>query len=325
MDLNSEIFRDWLPGRLYFENERPVVDWVYAGEVRLSEPFYDDTLEICQRRPFSQLFRHQTPLDGSNVPNDAISPTGFIFHVSRCGSTLVSQMLARLDSNIVVSEAPIIDKVIRAEASEDERIRWLRTVIGIFGRRRREIEKHLFIKFDCWTSLDLGLVLRAFPETPWIFVYRNPVEVMVSNMREPGAQMIPGAIKGLFPGMDLNEILLFSKEERCGRAIGSFFRAGLENSGDAKGLLVNYSQLPDAVFDPITDHFGISFDANEIDAMMLATGFHAKSQQGGFSPDGEKKRAEASAEVVRFASELVDPLYEQLEKVRLKAGRNAAV
>ena len=35
-----------------------------------------------------------------------IDPTGFIFHLARCGSTLVSQMLAALPEHIVLSEAP---------------------------------------------------------------------------------------------------------------------------------------------------------------------------------------------------------------------------
>ena len=26
-------------------------------------------------------------------------------------------------------------------------------------------------------------VLKAFPDTPWIFIHRNPVEVMVSNLK----------------------------------------------------------------------------------------------------------------------------------------------
>jgi hypothetical protein len=323
MELTPELFRNWVPARICFADSRPCVDWIYAGDRRFTDPFYDDTLRICQRLPFNQLFRRQTPMEQLSEivrASDVISPTGFIFHISRCGSTLVSQMLASPDTNIVISEASVFDEIVRTQAADDQKVIWLRAMVDALGRRRFDREKDYFIKFDCWNTLDLDLIQRAFPETPWIFVYRNPVEVMVSNMREPGVQMIPGAIPGLFPGMSLDELLLFSKEERCARVIAKFFQAALDNEGSAKALLINYEQLPDAVFGSIAAHFGLRFDAVQTEAMTHATGFHAKSKLGGFSPDSEKKRAEASEAIIRYASEIVDPLYEKLEKIRLNGG-----
>jgi len=58
--------------------------------------------------PFNQLFCDRTPLAALGdyaASNPGIAPDGFIFHVSRCGSTLVSQMLAALPDSIVLSEA----------------------------------------------------------------------------------------------------------------------------------------------------------------------------------------------------------------------------
>ena len=40
-------------------------------------------------------------------------PSGFIFHMSRCGSTVISQMLAALAEHVVVSEAGPIDALAR--------------------------------------------------------------------------------------------------------------------------------------------------------------------------------------------------------------------
>ena len=101
-------------------------------------------------------------------------PAGFIFHMSRCGSTLVAQMLAALPENRVLSEPTAINAVIRA-ALLDARIPratlvdWLRTVVGLLGCPL-EGESRYFVKLDCWHVLALPLIVEAFPETPWIFL-----------------------------------------------------------------------------------------------------------------------------------------------------------
>ena len=55
-------------------------------------------------------------------------------------------------------------------------------------------ERHYFVNPDSWHTSALPLFRRAFRGVPWIFVYRDPVEVIVSQLRMPGAQMIPGML-----------------------------------------------------------------------------------------------------------------------------------
>src|SRR5438874_313448 len=69
-----------------------------------------------------------------------LRPSGLIFHMSRCGSTLVSQMLAALPANIVVSEAPPIDAIVQAyrlmpNADEERYAHWLAALTCAFGHR----------------------------------------------------------------------------------------------------------------------------------------------------------------------------------------------
>jgi hypothetical protein len=320
MDLKIEDFRDWTPARI-FENESGFfVDWFYLGRQRLTEPFYDDTLELRLREPFNLLFQRRTPfafLVELYEKSPGIAPNGFIFHISRCGSTLVSRMLAALEKNIVVSEASVTDKLIRAENLPDEKKAFmLRRLFSALAQKRFPAEENFFVKFDSWSVLDLPLIERAFPKTPWVFLYRDPVEVIVSNMREPGMQMIPAAIGKIFPGMDLYEILQFSTEERFARTIAAFCRTALEHSGGGK--FVNYTQLPEAVTDGIGRRFGLSLNSEEIEKMRAGAKFHAKRPQQEFSPDSDQKKKEASPEVVRTAEKHAAPLYERLEDLRLR-------
>lgn len=322
MDLEIENFKDWSPGRIFQdENGAFMVDWIFLGKERFTAPFHNDTLEDRLREPFNQLFTRQTPIEFLGEiyeKSKGIKPNGFIFHVSRCGSTLVSQMLAALEKNIVISEASPIDKIIRANVSDEQKIVWLRWMMNALANKRFEVEQNFFVKFDSWSVLDLPLIEKAFPEVSWIFMYRNPVEVIVSNIRQPGAQMIPSAIGKIFPNLNLYEILQFSIEERFARTIAAFCSSAIENADSKLGKFINYNQLPEAVTGEICEHFGVSFTDEEIEKIKGSSKFSAKSPQQKFSPDSENKRKEASEKVVHFAESLVDPLYEKLEEVRLK-------
>src|SRR5688500_17795162 len=119
MDL--ALLEGWVPFRLFSRDGQPWVDWIHAGDVRFRDSFFEQTIQHCLRRPANALFRHQTPLTTLGElyrRRRGVAPTGFIFHWSRCGSTLVSQMLAALDHSIVISEARPIDAVLRADAPE---------------------------------------------------------------------------------------------------------------------------------------------------------------------------------------------------------------
>ncbi len=316
MDLTIESFHNWSPIRVYPTGGTLFVDWVYLGEGSFTEPFHDDTIQVLMQEPFNLLFRHQTPiefLDELFHDSKGIEPTGFIFHVSRCGSTLVSRMFASLETNIVISEASVIDTVIRANATEEQKAVWLRWLINALAQKRSGREKYFFVKFDSWGVLDLPLIERAFPHTPWIFLYRDPVEVIVSNMREPGMQMIPGKIEKIFSTMSINDILQLSTEERFARTIAAFCGAALVSADSVRRKFVNYTRLPDAVTGEIADHFGVSLTNTEGSTMRNSARFNAKMPSEAFRPDGAQKRKEASAETLRCVEDFVAPLYKKLE------------
>ena len=327
MDLRTfELFRDWLPVRLYRQGNRVLVDWCFVGKERLTQPFFDEAIERRFRQPFNLLFRHQTDLEFLGELHDlskGVKPTGFIFHLSRCGSTLVSQMLAALERNIVISEAPPIDFVLRArDFDEERRVEWLRWLVNALGQKRNEAETNLYIKFDSWNAVDLALIRRAFPEVPWIFLYRNPVEIIVSQMRQRGAQMIPGLVGNLLPEPDLEESLRIPAEEYCARVLAMVCRSVLEPLKNGAGLPVNYEQLPAAALDLIPAHFGVRLTAPEIEKMSAATEFNAKNPRLNFTGDSDAKRKEASAEALAAAKKFVDPFYEEFEIIRKTAQQN---
>ncbi len=317
----------WMPIRIYWQAARPMVDWCYLGDERFVDPFFDQTIERTLRKPFPLLFRQQTPIDALDEVTAAqpgVRPTGFIFHMSRCGSTLVSQMLAALAQNIVISEASPIDSILRASRhdpgiTDEMRIAWLQGLVGAYGRKRDGLEEHLYIKFDSWHTLCLDLVRRAFPDVPWVFLYRDPVEVLASHRRMTGAQMVPGNLDPVFLGLDPAALARMSLAEYSAAVLQRIGEAALRRL-DGAARLYNYSQLPEAVASGMLMHFNAQYTTAEIAVMQAVARFDAKNPSLPFADDTAAKQRDATAEIRSLAEERLMPMYGKLETLRQSSG-----
>lgn len=311
---------EWIPFRVFWSGDEPYVEWTYAGERRLREPFFENTLETLLSRPFNQLFRWITPmaLVGERMrAQPGLKPDGFIFHMSRCGSTLVSQMLAALPHNIVVSEAPPIDTILQAKqlrpaTGENDQIQWLQWTLGALGVPRHR-ERHLFVKFDCWHTLALPLLRRAFPDVPCVFLYRDPVEVLVSHVRQPGTQMVPGIVDPSAFGMDFSAALAMPVDEYRARVLAQVCAAALRHMDEAAEF-IDYRELPDALYARILPHFGIDFGEADRATMREAALRDAKTPMMSFSPDSATKQKEARAATRQAAETWLAAPYRELER-----------
>jgi len=316
--INCEVSdrREWLPARVAKTDGKVVVEWFHIGNARLTDPFFEDSIKKRRRVPFSLVFRPTTDIEMLKELPVGIPPTGFIFHMSRCGSTLVSQMLAALDANIMVAEAPPIDEVLSISRnikgdSDSAGVDLLRSVINAFGTRRFPQEKHLFIKLDSWAILDFDVIQKAFPDTPWIFLYRDPVEVVVSHMRQPGMQMIPGVVHAFDDLVDKDGPNV-SREEYCARVLERVCSDAVAQAS-CNGLFVDYGELPSA-FHEIVRHFRVDFTPDQMATMMHTTQFDAKTPQMFFKPDSEEKQRQATHKVRESCNRLA-PLYERLKSL----------
>jgi len=315
----------WVPIRLIRQGGEGWVDWCWLGDARFTEPFFDLTVEAAQRRPFNTLFTHRTPLGELGRWYDespGMAPAGFIFHMSRCGSTLISQMLAALPDNVVVSEAAPLDRIARADwLPEATRAPGLRWMVSALGQRRLGCETRYFIKFDSATAVALPFLRRVFPDVPWTFVIRDPEEVLISHLRDPAAAMSPGMITDVnLVGVPPHEARSLSPEEYAARAIGRLCDCAVAGM-DERGLVVNYTELPDVLWGGVARHFGIEFSAEERARMEEVAGFHAKRPRQKFRADGESKRLEVSDTVREAAERWIGPGYRELERIRAGIGK----
>ena len=317
----------WIPFRLYFDRAQLMVDWCHLGEESFSEPFFNQTIDSCLRKPFSLLFRHQTPIETLVELNRAKPlpyPSGFIFHMSRCGSTLAAQMLATLSESIVISEAPPLDFAIRAQPKGnaigiEQRVEWLRGLVNAFGQQRKGKAKHCFIKFDAWHMLDFPVIRRSFPDVPWIFLYRDPIEVLVSQVAQPSAYLLPGFTQRDIPHVVNASSMPTNLADNFARTLAKVCEAALHYLGEG-GELINYRQLPEVVSSSLLKRFGVSCSSDELEKIEQATRQHAKNPFVPFAADSKSKQQKATPEIREAAGKWLYPVYEKLEAARAGHG-----
>lgn len=316
----------WLPIHVApTPDGRGVVEWAYFGEQPLDAPFFEMSVRRARMRPINRLCRWRTALDdflGDDSIARAPPPRGLIFHMSRCGSTLVAQMLAAVARNRVLSEAPPIDSVLRLrelrpETTEEDRRRALIAMVAALARGRDGAESRCILKLDSWHMMALPLFRAAFPSTPWVFLYRDPVEVLVSQMRSRGMQTVPGMLPRELQGPD--DAATLGAEEFCAQALAQSCEAAVAHFHLGGGLLVAYEELPDAVFSKILPHLGLSVDAAEREAMRAATLRDAKAPHNIFSRDGEEKRRAATERVREAAARRLFDVHARLESMRARS------
>jgi hypothetical protein len=311
--------RDWLPIQtVQLPDGGLAMDWVHFAGARLDEPFFALSARRAAERPFNLLFRYRMGLDDfiDAAPDDMKPPDGFIFHMSRCGSTLVSQMLATLPDTIAVSEPAPLDIMVRRAADGGDGARGLlalRAMVAALGQGRSDAGRFV-LKLDSWQSMMLPLFRAAFPSVPWVFLYRDPVEVMVSLTLTPSVQFMANVPH--HHGIDTQAGA--SAEEHIAAILELICTAAADRAGD-DGLLINHSDLPGAI-GSILAHFGIAPGEGEATAMALAALRDAKSPWREHVADSQAKQRAASP-AVRAAVEryLAEP-YRRLEGLRLARG-----
>lgn len=298
----------WLPTRVAADPE-PRLHWLHFAGNSPNQPFFDDAVRQVSGRPFNQLFGMATPVA---PPSERLkAPSGLIFHMSRCGSTLVSQMLGAAAGNIAISEAPAIDALLRHPfADPDAHADALRALAHAYGRGAQ----HLFVKLDAWHTRALPLLRHAFPQTPWVFLYRDPVEVLVSHLRQRGGHTVPGIVPLEWFGLTPEDALQPERDFIAG-ILAQTCGAVIERD-QGGGLLVNYAELPDALFTRILPHFGIAPDAEARAAMEAAAVRDSKAPIMRFRADRHAKQREADADLRAVAARHLGPVYAALEARR---------
>jgi hypothetical protein len=131
-------------------------------------------------------------------------PAGFIFHESRVGSTLVANALTAMDpeGHRVYSESDPINRALSAcdgftKCNMETNVNLVRDVVFLMGRTSNPNEKRMFFKVSSIGSKRIDVMGHAFEYVPWLYVFRDPVQTMMSHM-DP-AKLGKKAVRGGLP------------------------------------------------------------------------------------------------------------------------------
>ena len=306
----------WTPVHVHTTGREPVVDWALAGGP-FTAPFFEEDAHRVMQHPFNQVFARSTPLDVLDrlrASTPGIAPAGFVFHMSRCGSTLISQMLSRLSDTIVVAEAQPLDAVLRLRARvpalrDETLVTWFRGLMSAFGQPRAG-ERRLFVKFNAWHVLELPFVARAFPDVPWVFVFREPRAVLASQARIPGAELFPESVDPAHLGIDAAAAHALPPAQYGARVIAALCDAALRYANIGRMRFVDYAGLPQAVFSDVLPFFGIEPAEDETGRMRDVARQDVKARGEVFRPREIDSRA--SPDIDELASRWLDPSYAAL-------------
>jgi hypothetical protein len=272
----------WTPVRFDFSGPAPAVDWADLSQERFVEPFFDQTVARWASGPRAQRLV-RTGLDAlvtlDNEPS--LEPAGMIFHLSRCGSTLMSRLLGTLPGVVAVAEPSPLNALLGLDPERVDpaaQVQYVRLLVRALGRRRHDDERQLVLKCTSWNIRHRAILAAAFPDTPWIWVQRDPARVLASLLAEPPGwlrlQDWPRSAAQRF-GLDPAAVPAMTRLEFAARAVGAMLAAAATDSADR--ICVDHAHLPDAIWQRAAPHFRLESDSVAVERMTEESRFYSKS------------------------------------------------
>lgn len=310
----------WTPVAFHPGVPESCIDWCDMTGERFADPFFHETVARLTkgtgerpvvRTPLAAL----TELDGA----PSLDPCGLVFHMGRCGSTLVGRLLSLVPGVVAVREPTPINNLLEAgpaSMDESERVRILRLLVRALGRVRFGDERSYVLKLSSWNVCHASLFRRAFPGVPMVWVQRRPLEVLASMIEGPPGWLAlrdrPAQVAHQF-GLDPARLPgRMDGFEFAGRLVAAMLDAALATDA----CIVDYDELPDAVPDIVAPHFGIACSAGDRAAMEELARYHAKRADAvPFTDDTERKHT-VPDRAVAVASSLLEERYSRLNERR---------
>lgn len=314
------------PVRVVLDRTDPIVILRDISRDAFADAFVHETTDRTIGREFiSPLF----PSNGAPCHPADFAPAGIIFHVSKSGSTLISQVLKCRSSLTVYSQPSALDDILMPPhcLSEDALVKAIRA-LGL--HLSRHAGGNYILKMASWHVLFCRMINVAFPQTPWIFSIREPIEVFVSAIEDPDpsvwyrylrATNNPFApyIGGNLDAHDDSPGAYFS------RFYESFCNAIEQQLPGQNGLVVDYTDLPSAIWQVIGPHFGLQSSPCDIARMVAQSTLYSKSPLGEtrvFIPDAQHKRERAQRLDCSIICRTARPPFERLLSARPRSLAN---
>ena len=313
------------------DRERRQVVWqdigqyhFYTGNYRRELPICQNVLALDRAKPRHRLRSALTFFAEERRWHEVIVPSGFIFSTGRCGSSLLTRVLAHTRSHLVWGEAQphtilpevLTDSYRQPIDHEAHNLLIYRNLLLAMGRKRVATHQAHFIKFTSFQIHFFDFIQRAFPAVPKLFLYRNPAAVLVSYL-EGNPLWKQNTTSSLHTWLTGDPNITVPAQDRLRfytDCLANYMRAALATPPERLQVL-NYNQLCAENLPAILDFFSVSPSATELTAMQSQFHYSAKTTDHWqpFVADEQSKAAQVTPAIAAQVEEKLLPLYRQLE------------
>jgi hypothetical protein len=284
-----------LPVRFDWPGRRVELLDLAGAEYR--EPFFHETVARWRRdHPEARSIELDLPAFIAAVRVEPIrAPSGLIYHVGRCGSTLLANMLAVPRDHLVLKESLALNAVLSQvihwgyDAGEVRRAQWegfARLVFSYLAWPAPGTERRLLVKLSSWAIVLAGTLDRLLPNTPAVYLHREAEAVVGSMLATPpgfdNLRSQPRHIAArFFPSLaseagDLSPLRFYAHVWR------SVVEQVLAQPA-GRLLVLEYGDLttdPGGTARRVLDHFGLRVEADAADRMAALQRVYAKDPRG---------------------------------------------
>lgn len=284
----------WAPAD--YDPKRRVLEWMSAAEKPI-HPFYSEHISAVRGQLLSALIKPKTALlPALNLSGlvKQVQPAGFIFHLSRCGSTLVSRSFAGLPKCRVLSESPLLTQVLLDRSLSDTQRRAALTFCIDTQGQLFHPEQHLLIKWNAWDLQFWPLILSLYPQVPVLLLLRDPVEILASQQKSAGYHMVRQPSRPLFRELSVpeEESIL---EYQC-KVLRLLLGYGLDMNQRSQVMVVDYQELLPVIANKIANWFSLDLSQEECNQVEQCQLIHSKTATQPFMADSQFKQSFFTAE-----------------------------
>jgi hypothetical protein len=278
-----------------------------------------------------------------NASTHSLNFTAAVFHESRCGSTLVANLLASMNpaQHRVYAESrpPVMALNVCGETYSwcppSTAAQVFRDTLSLMQRSNDPQETRVFLKFQSAASHHISVFQQAFPDTPWLFVFRDPVQVMMSHIRDAkknirNAKCVsqqlhrpPAQVQAIVEQrLKTSAVGRIPPVDYCAAHLASFTEAAVAaiHGNDGSSIPVNYHDLPQALWEEILPHYlQVPTGPDELARMQACATHYSKGHRKDrtaitFRDDSKVKEGLANEEVRSAAELFLSESYRTLDR-----------
>ena len=252
------------------------------GEEDISKrPFEGAGSDDCKMVTLTDLRAHVE----ASCPDPAVS---LIHHLPHSGSTLLASMLESAPGVRAWSEFKLSNKLGEVENPETSRI--LARALACSPAASEPVE-HVVMKLSSMASFQNIENLRAtFPDSAWMFLYREPAQVLAGLCKKELAGEGPCVVAGRpvhvgQAGVTLDMLYDLGTKSILSSAVDSRARSG---------LAIDYVNLLESIPNVLA-HFGIDVSPEQLDRIMEVADYDPKEsrRKGANAASREAQKVEA--------------------------------